>query len=255
MNKIRPQVLITAGNTREKIDSVRCWSNIFTGQTGLDIAHAVSAIADVTLLTSNAEHVRQIQGRGPSSALTAILFESHADLLHLIATSLAAHLFDAVFMTAAVSDYTPDGAYTIIFREPTNKPNREVWVVDKVQQPKISSRYESVVITGKPTLKIIDQFRKVWKYRGLLFKFKLEVGLRDDELIAVAQKSRKHSHADVIVANTLEMTRGPEPAALIIDQQSARKVPRAQLAEVLRNELTRRLGMDAPNVSRKRRSR
>jgi len=32
MNKTRPHVLITAGNTREKIDCVRWWSNIFTGQ-------------------------------------------------------------------------------------------------------------------------------------------------------------------------------------------------------------------------------
>ena len=245
MNKKRPQVLITAGTTREYIDSVRCWSNIFTGKTGLDIAQAISAIADVTLLTSNDEHLRQIQSRRTSSTLTAILFESHADLLRLIAACLARQTYDAVFMTAAVSDYIPAGAYTIIHRASTRAPHQEVWVVDKVQQTKISSRHKSLAIVGKPTLKIIDQFRKVWKYRGLLFKFKLEVGLSDAELIAVAQKSRKHSKADVIVANTLEMARGQKPAALIIDQQSVLKVPRFQLAEVLRNELIRRLPIKA----------
>ena len=60
MNKTRPEVLITAGNTREKIDSVRWWSNIFTGQTGLEIAMAVGELANVTLLTGNAEHLRAL---------------------------------------------------------------------------------------------------------------------------------------------------------------------------------------------------
>jgi phosphopantothenate-cysteine ligase/phosphopantothenoylcysteine decarboxylase/phosphopantothenate--cysteine ligase len=35
-------------------------------------------------------------------------------------------------------------------------------------------------------------------------KFKLEVGIDDDQLLAVAERSRLHSHADFMVANTLE---------------------------------------------------
>ena len=243
MKKKRPHVLITAGSTYEAIDSVRWWSNIFTGQTGLDIARAISAIADVTLLTSNSGHLRDIQATGTNCGITPILFESHTDLLRLIPAHLGTCPCDAVFMTAAVSDYAPDGAYKIMFREPAAEPDREVWVVEKVQKPKISSAHESIAITGKPTLKIIDQFRDAWHYRGLLFKFKLEVGLDEAELIAVANASRQHSNADVIVANTLEMVRGPEPAALIIDPQSVVKVPRRELAQALRDDMSRRLGI------------
>ncbi len=248
MNINRPRVLIIAGNTKEKIDSVRWWSNIFTGQTGLDVAQAVRTIADVTLLTSNMEHLRQIQSGDSAAGITAEFFESHADLIKLIASHLAKYPYDAVFMTAAVSDYKPDGAYQIIFREPAAEPNREVWVVDKIQRPKISSTHKSIAIAGSPTLKIIDQFRKVWKYRGLLFKFKLEVGLDQAALIAVAQASRAHSKAEVIVANTLEMVRGPEPTALIIDKRTVRSVPRNELAKALRDELIRRLKLPAPGI-------
>ena len=243
MNKTRPHVLITAGNTREKIDCVRWWSNIFTGQTGLDIALAVSTLADVTLLTSNAEHLRALEATKADNGITSAYFESHTDLMKLTAAQLAEQPFDAVFMTAAVSDYTPDGAYSIIMREKADEPNREVWVVEKAQKLKISSAHESLAVAGKPTVKIIDQFRDVWKYKGLLFKFKLEVGLNEDELIAVAQASRKHSLADVIVANTLEMVHGPEPSALIIDEHRTQRVPRGQLARALSNELARRLSI------------
>jgi phosphopantothenate-cysteine ligase/phosphopantothenoylcysteine decarboxylase/phosphopantothenate--cysteine ligase len=243
MRKTRPHVLVTAGNTREKIDSVRWWSNIFTGQTGLDIARAVQAIADVTLLTSNHEHLRELRATQTDCGITAKYFESHGDLMTLLSGQLENRTFAAVFMTAAVSDYTPDGAYSIISREPANQPDQEVWIVRKVQKPKISSTHQSLALTGKPTAKIIDQFRSHWNYRGLLFKFKLEAGLTESELIAVAQASRVHSQADVIVANTLEMVHGPEPSALIIDQRSTVKVPRARLAEALRNDLARRLAI------------
>ena len=243
MNKTRPEVLITAGNTREKIDSVRWWSNIFTGQTGLEIAMAVGELANVTLLTGNAEHLRALQAKRAETGISAEYFESHADLMQRIAGHLAKKTFDAVFMTAAVSDYAPDGAYSIVSRESTGDSNREVWVVQKAQKAKISSAHEALAVVAKPTVKIIDQFRTAWNYQGLLFKFKLEVGLDEAELIAVAQASRRHSQADVIVANTLEMVHGPHPSALIIDEHRVQRVPRSELAGALRDQLAQRLSI------------
>ncbi len=52
--------------------------------------------------------------------------------------------------------------------------------------------------------KLIDQIRSAWGFRGILVKFKLEVGLNDARLLEVAEKSRLHSEADLMVANTLE---------------------------------------------------
>ena len=240
MKSGRPQVLITAGNTRENIDSVRWWSNIFTGRTGLDIAYAMSSVADVCLLTSNFEHVHELTAR-TEHKIEAYYFQSHADLMNMIPSRLSARKFDAVFMTAAVSDYVPDGAYTVLSRKHATDSGQEVWVVENVQQGKISSAHQTLAIVGKPTAKVIDQFRTVWNYRGLLFKFKLEVGLDEAELIAVAQASREHSQADVIIANTLEMVDGPEPSAIIIDPHTTRKVPRSKLAQALKDEMITRL--------------
>jgi phosphopantothenate-cysteine ligase/phosphopantothenoylcysteine decarboxylase/phosphopantothenate--cysteine ligase len=46
--------------------------------------------------------------------------------------------------------------------------------------------------------------RAEWSFRGVLVKFKLEVGLGSDQLLDIAERSRHHSRADLMVANTLE---------------------------------------------------
>ncbi len=232
--------MITAGNTRENIDSVRWWSNIFTGKTGLEIAYAISSVADVCLLTSNLEHVHELTV-GTEHKIEVYHFQSHADIMNMIPSRLSARKYDAVFMTAAVSDYVPDGAYTVLSRKEAIDSRQEVWTVQKVQQPKISGAHQTLAILAKPTAKVIDRFRTVWNYHGLLFKFKLEVGLDEADLIAVAQASREHSKADVIVANTLEMVHGPEPSAIIIDSHTTLKVPRSKLAQALKDEVVKRL--------------
>ena len=52
--------------------------------------------------------------------------------------------------------------------------------------------------------KLIDMVRSPWGFRGTLVKFKLEVGISDERLLEIAEKSRIHSQADFMVANTLE---------------------------------------------------
>ena len=52
--------------------------------------------------------------------------------------------------------------------------------------------------------KLIDQVRTEWGFRGVLVKFKLEVGLAEHRLLEVAERSRRASAADLMVANTLE---------------------------------------------------
>ena len=55
--------LVTAGNTREKIDAVRDWGNAFTGNTGLAIARALAEAGTVHLLTSNRQHLADLATR------------------------------------------------------------------------------------------------------------------------------------------------------------------------------------------------
>ena len=52
--------------------------------------------------------------------------------------------------------------------------------------------------------KLIDRIRNPWNFAGLLIKFKLEVGLNENELLEVAENARQLSSADLIVANTLD---------------------------------------------------
>jgi phosphopantothenate-cysteine ligase/phosphopantothenoylcysteine decarboxylase/phosphopantothenate--cysteine ligase len=68
-------------------------------------------------------------------------------------------------------------------------------------------------------------------FRGTLVKFKLEVGLSEAELLAVAEAARVHSKADLIAANTLE---GMHEWALVgAGPGEYRKVTRAELPDYL----------------------
>jgi len=79
-------------------------------------------------------------------------------------------------------------------------------------------------------------FRTRWHYQGILVKFKLEVGISEDQLIQIASASRTASGANLIVANTLEMVQGAQGGAYIIGPAPlCRRVARAQLADQLRH--------------------
>jgi len=239
-----PHVLITAGNTLERIDDVRQWNNIFTGRTGLDIATKMLDVADVTLLTSNAEHVKYACGiRGNAGALNTLGFRSHSELIALIPQCLSQKNYRGVFMTAAVSDYIPDGVFRIISSTPIpdSNPPQANWVVENVQAAKVKGNHQLIAVRGVQSEKIIDLFRTQWNYRGLLYKFKLEVAMSEDELIRIAGESRIQSRADVIVANTLQMVQGNDPGAWIIDGHNSRRVVRKQLAGTLVDDFLNRI--------------
>src|ERR1035437_5950626 len=116
----KPHFLVTAGPTREKIDEVRDWGNIFTGQTGLDVALALLDLGDVTLLTSNVKHAEAYDGfYGKGGMLGAEVFATHAELLDLLQERMpSGDRVDAVAMSAAVSDYRPIGSYRVVARQP-----------------------------------------------------------------------------------------------------------------------------------------
>ncbi len=235
-----PRFLVTAGNTRERIDQVRDWGNLFTGNTGLDIARSLSQHGPVDLLTSNQQHLAQLQqSQTTPHPISGFGYTTHAQLRDLLASHMTTQPYQAVFMTAAVSDYQPAGVYEIIDRQPAPAPgsglegNEQIWRVRNVQAGKVKSVYPRIAIVGEPTEKLVDLFRSRWGYRGLLFKFKLEVGLSDEQLLEVARKSRVASGADYLVANTLEMVQGCEPGAFIVSATGHERVARRALADRL----------------------
>jgi phosphopantothenoylcysteine synthetase/decarboxylase len=222
------KILITAGNTRQPIDRVRDWGNIFTGNTGYAIARAMTNIAQVDLLTSNRAHVAQAQ----QDNIRASAFTSHAELKGALTALLARQKYDAIFMTAAVADYTPAGVYQVLTRAPS-AAGEETWTVRNVQAEKVKSNHGQIAILGQPTEKLIDLFRTPWNHNGLLFKFKLEVGIPPEELLNIGRESRAASRADDLIANTLDMVEGQNAGAYLISEKNHEFIPRPQLAQKL----------------------
>jgi phosphopantothenoylcysteine decarboxylase/phosphopantothenate--cysteine ligase len=96
----RKRILITAGGTREPIDSVRYIGNISSGRTASSLADKLSAAGyEVTWLGAN-DAIR------PGSACQRQSFSSFKDLQSQLQKLLAAESFDVVIHAAAVSDFS-----------------------------------------------------------------------------------------------------------------------------------------------------
>jgi phosphopantothenoylcysteine synthetase/decarboxylase len=221
--------LVTAGNTRERIDSVRDWGNIFTGNTGYGIARALAEVGEVDLLTSNLAHLAEAKTLTLPHAIRSSTFKSHEELRGALAALMGRTAYSGIFMTAAVSDYKPQRVYEVLERR-LDAGGVENWVVRDVQAGKVKSTHREIAILGSPTEKIVDLFRGEWGYRGLLVKFKLEVGISREALLKVGEASRVASGADYLVANTLEMVSGEGAGAYLLSAAGNEWVPREELA-------------------------
>lgn len=185
------KVLITAGSTIVPIDKVRVISNIFKGKTGTLIAqYFAERGAMVTLLTSNPELMKDYDG----PKIKVATYKNFNDLFSEMELYVPSGGFDAIIHSAAVSDYECSGAYVMQKRK-LEKLNSKT---------KISSRHKELFLKFTPTPKIVDYIKKQWNFKGVLVKFKLEVGLSYEALIDIATKSMNDSNADLIVANCLE---------------------------------------------------
>jgi phosphopantothenoylcysteine synthetase/decarboxylase len=199
-------VLVTAGNTQALIDRVRCITNIFTGRTGAAIALAAHQRGHtVSLVTSHPEAVDGSPGDG---RWFLHRFRTFEDLEERMAELIGRGGLDAVVHCAAVSDYLAAGVYTVAEGTTFDEASGH-WRGDS---PELIDRRAGKVKSDEPELwlrlkrapKLVDRVRTAWGFGGVLVKFKLEVGLSDEALLAVAEASRVHSGADLMVANTLE---------------------------------------------------
>ena len=213
MEEKKRKVLVTAGSTQVSIDQVRSISNIFKGGTGTNIAlHFASQphLYEVTLITSN----RGLLSGRATFDLKVQGYRTFDELLHLMGEEITHLDYDIVIHSAAVSDYRVDGV--CVLDESEGRP-----LVDIDNSKKVSSDYPVIYLRLLQTPKIIDFIREPWGFKGYLVKFKLQVGISDDELLAIARKSRIASQADMIVANCLEWAR--ESAFVITCGQTTRR--------------------------------
>jgi len=239
-------VLVTAGNTLVPIDRVRCITNIFTGRTGAAIAlKAHERGHSVRLLTSHPEAVEHMQ---PDAGVlgerwTQERYRTFEDLQQSMAEAIQRGGLDGVIHCAAVSDYLAYGIYSpapgVSFDPDPQHPGDLRIHQTRAAGPVLTNRLAGKVKSDEPELwlrlrrapKLVDRIRTDWGFRGLLVKFKLEVGVDDERLLEIAERSRQHSAADLMVANTLECS--SQYAYLGPLAEGYKKVGRLALAEEL----------------------
>lgn len=192
------RMLVTAGNTQVQIDRVRAITNIFTGRTGGRIAAAACAAGhDVTLLTSQPEVMADMRPKPSADRWASEQYRTFDELEALLDRHVRGDNYDVIVHVAAVSDYRSAGVYR--WQPGAAEPT----LMDR-GIGKIKSDEPELWLRLVRTPKLVDRMRSDWGFTGTLVKFKLEVGLDDQALLAVAEKSRQQSQADLMVANTLE---------------------------------------------------
>jgi phosphopantothenoylcysteine decarboxylase/phosphopantothenate--cysteine ligase len=169
------KVIITAGPTWVKIDSVRIISNTASGETGILLARRFNRFkAKVTLLL------------GPGSipvlnkGIIVKRFKFFDELKYLIERELRLNKYDLAVHSAAVSDYKPAVSY----------------------KKKIASGLNNLKISFKATPKIINIFKRIRPGISLV-AFKFEQDASRKKLVCEAKRLIKLTGAGIVVANTL----------------------------------------------------
>lgn len=209
------EILVSAGATITMIDEVRGVTNIFQGRTGGNIANYFAKVGcRVTLITSR-------KSQRQKENLRIVRYRTYDELYQRMEEEITQGNYDIIIHSAAVSDYFVAGTYY---------KDENGMLVQIDSSKKISSSHPSLFLELVPTAKIIDQIRTPWGFNGKLVKFKLQVGISDDELLKIARKSRTDSQADIIVANCLEWS---SKFAYIVDEEKEIKISRRNLPEKL----------------------
>jgi phosphopantothenate---cysteine ligase (CTP) len=189
------KILVTAGHTQTPVDRVRCITNIFSGKTGARIAaEAFGRGHDVTLFTSHPEVVDPSLHSTARASWIVKPYRTFEDLQTLMADSIPRGTFDAIIHAAAVSDYVVAGVYA----------KGDDGQFTDASAGKVKGSHPELWLRLVPTPKLVDRVRRDWHFTGKLVKFKLEVDVADEALLAVAETSRLYSGADLMVANTFD---------------------------------------------------
>ena len=174
-NTFNPDVVITAGGTREKIDDVRYVGNFSGGRLGHGVAKAYAELGyKVLLLAPNTV----IDRYGLPDGVEHQAFNSTESLKQGLLSLKGVRL---VLQAAAVSDYMPE-----------------------ITEGKISSDQEELVIKLKRTPKILPLLRDHFGSEASIVGFKLLSGVSEQELINAALKQIATCQTNACVANDLQ---------------------------------------------------
>lgn len=205
-------IIITAGGTSEKIDEVRKITNSGSGRLGYMITKELLKRNDdyqIYYICSK-RAIKPMDDR-----VSIIEVEGSLELERIVKELLKTQVIDCFIHSMAVSDYMVDYVTNM------NKLKESIIYGDKVEvinDSKISSNEEDLVIVLKPTPKIISMI-KVISPNTYLVGFKLLNGALVEELIEVAKDLRDRNNCDMVVANDLETIREGEHIAYLIDKE------------------------------------
>jgi len=211
------KILMTAGPTVEKIDSVRVITNQSSGKTGTLLAsELISAGAKVTL----------VYGPGTSEPPKGakIIQVNSVDEMNKAVKEALKKKFDIAIMAAAASDY----------------------VVKNATSSKIKSDKKEINVKLVKAQKIIDVIKNKQK-EIFLVGFKAETDISKNELVSSAKKKLKDSKADMIVANDIGRKYNKDPnynEIIIIDSKSITKIPRTKkerLSKIICKNIEKRI--------------
>ena len=169
------RVLITAGPTREAIDSVRFVSNKSSGKMGIEIAKEAAARGAEVILIAG-----ECRAKLPEYIET-IHVVSTDDFIKAVKDEISFKTYDFFISAAAISDYKP---------------------IECIEGKISSDNVEELHLNMKLTPKIIDVARKK-DYNLFIVAFKAETDVSRSELINRAYNRLKKSEIDLIVANDI----------------------------------------------------
>lgn len=229
------KIIITAGPTNERIDSVMKITNMSTGAMGCVIAE--------TILEEKATEIEKIffistkltyKPRVDSDKIEYVTIESTQDLIDALTKIFAENEIDIMIHSAAVGDYV--GKYSIraedlvdeIWDAIQNADAKEVTkesLMSIFENPraiadnsgKMSSYEPHLMTMFGLTPKVIGMVKKLAPKVKLL-GFKLLDGVSKEELFEVASKLLYKNDADGIVANDLSKIGRGRHWAMIIDK-------------------------------------
>jgi phosphopantothenoylcysteine decarboxylase/phosphopantothenate--cysteine ligase len=200
------RVLVTAGGTREPIDSVRFVGNRSSGRMGFALAEEAAALgASVTVIAANV-------GLERSSRIRYVDVATAAELKAACEAEFAAS--DVLLMAAAVADYRPSEAAAAKLKK---------------------DRSETLTLTLERTDDIISALAAARRPEQTLVGFAAEHG---EGAVAYGREKLRRKGLDAVVVNDIGRKdigfEGVENEVTIVTASGERHVPRTSKAAVAR---------------------
>lgn len=231
-------IIVTAGPTNERIDSVMKITNMSTGSLGAAVADTLLNDAALLPHIDRLYYISPKLARKPSiddTRIVCIEIESAEDLKEVLEDLLTNNKIDIVVHSAAVGDYkarysaraesvAKEIAETIMeLGSDISIENMEKAALGVLKNPacvsddsgKMSSYEPNLMTMMDLTPKVIGTIKKT-SPDTLLIGFKLLDGVSKEELFQVASRLREKNDADYIIANDLSKIHNGEHPAMFI---------------------------------------